>query len=361
MANPAPARPVPGPAAPHGLQKIWQTRGLAAWALWPLSRLYAALAALRRGLYRAGVFAAEHPGCPVIVVGNVIAGGAGKTPVVIALVQYLQARGLRVGVISRGHGRSTRDCRAVLPGSPASEVGDEPALIARRICAGGDGTVPGVPGVPIFVATRRVAAARALLAAHPQTDVLVCDDGLQHLALLRDLEICVFNDQGTGNGFLLPAGPLRELWPRAVDFVLHAGARPPGASAAPAFGMRRSLAPCAVRCDGTRLPLAWLQGQPLYALAAVARPGEFFAMLRAAGLTLACTEALPDHYDFKRWKGPPEPHMPVLCTEKDALKLWGLYPGALAVALVLHIDPHFFQALDARLPPGAQCHRYHPA
>lgn len=327
----------------QGLRKIWQRRGLAAWALWPLSQCYAALVALRSALYRAGWLKAEHPGRPVIVVGNVIAGGAGKTPVVIALARHLASRGLRVGVIARGHGRSKHGCRAVLPDSPAHEVGDEAALIARSFSRGG-------PLVPVFVAARRAAAARALLAAHPETEVIVSDDGLQHLALRRDLEVCVFNEQGLGNGFLLPAGPLREAWPRSADFLLHAGGAAPGGSLAPAFGLHRSLAAFALRSDGSQLALARLQGQPLHAVAGVARPDEFFTMLAAQGLTLARTEALPDHYDFARWRKRSQPRLPLICTEKDAVKLWPLHPDALAVPLTLRIAPGFFQALDARLP-----------
>ena len=229
----------------------------------------------------------------------------------------------------------------MLPGSPASEVGDEPALIARSFA--------GDAAVPVFVAPRRITAARALLAAHPGTDVIVCDDGLQHLALQRDLEICIFNDQGLGNGCLLPAGPLREPWPRRVDFVLHAGSAAPAGTQAPAFGLQRRLAPHALRGDGSQVPLANLRGQPLHALAAVARPGDFFAMLRAEGLALAHTEALPDHYDFNSWQRPSDKRLMVICTEKDAVKLWALHPDALAVPLALHIDPRFFDALDARL------------
>lgn len=342
-ATPPPARPPTGRAtAEQGLQQVWRKRGWVARALWPAALLYGTLVALRRTLYRTGLLRSEHPGRPVIVVGNVIAGGAGKTPVVIALVKHLQAQGLQVGVISRGYGRSTQDCRAVLPGSPASEVGDEPALIARSFA--------GDAAVPVFVAPRRIAAARALLAAHPGTDVIVCDDGLQHLALKRDLEICIFNDQGVGNGWLLPAGPLREPWPRRVDFVLHAGTTPPVGTTAPAFGLQRRLAPWAVRSDGSQVPLAQLRGQPLHALAAVARPDDFFAMLRSEGLTLAHTEALSDHYDFNSWKRPLDARKPVICTEKDAVKLWALHPEALAVPLAVQIDPRFFAALDTKLP-----------
>ena len=300
--------------------------------------MYGALVALRRWLYRRGWLRSEHPGRPVIVVGNVIAGGAGKTPVVIALVKHLQARGLRPGVISRGYGRSTQDCRAVQPDSPASEVGDEPALIARSVAGGGT--------VPVLVAPRRIIAARALLTAHPDTDVIVCDDGLQHLALRRDLEICIFNDQGIGNGFLLPAGPLREPWPRPVDMVLHAGSAPPRGTTGLAFAVQRNLAPYALQSDGRQVPLARLQGQPLHAVAAVARPAEFFAMLRTQGLTLEHTEALPDHYDFDSWQRISDKRLRLVCTEKDAVKLWTRHPDALAVPLATQLDPRFFVALD---------------
>lgn len=345
MAAPGPQPPSPPPSAARGeaghpasgLQKIWQTRGPAAWALWPVSLVYRALVGVRRALYRIGVLKAEHPGCPVIVVGNVIAGGAGKTPVVIALVRHLQGLGLHPGVISRGYGRSTTDCRAVTPDSPAQEVGDEPALIARSC------------GVPVFVAQHRITAARALQAAHPHADVIVCDDGLQHLALVRDLEVCIFNEQGVGNGFLLPAGPLREPWPRAVDFVLHAGELPPGSDPAHAYSLQRRLAPFALRADGTQVPLSELQGQPLHAVAAVARPEVFFAMLQAKDLQLASAEALPDHYNFDSWNGPSDKRHLLICTEKDAVKLWQHHPGALAVPLQLEIDPAFFAALDVRL------------
>lgn len=320
------------------LQAVWQRRGIAACALWPLSLIYRTLVAVRRRLYQARILKAEHPGRPVIVVGNVIAGGAGKTPVVMAVVQHLQGLGLRPGVISRGYGRNTNDCRAVKPDSPPSSVGDEPALIARHC----DNT-------PVFVAPRRITAARALLAAHPETDVLVCDDGLQHLALARDLEICVFNAQGAGNGFLLPAGPLREPWPRAVDFVLHAEGARPAPDHAAAYGMHRSLAPYALRQDGTRVPLQDLHGVPLYAVAAIARPEDFFGMLRAQALNLEQTQALPDHYDFDSWTRLPEGRHTLICTEKDAVKLWPRFPQALAVPLQLQIQPAFFAALNARL------------
>lgn len=318
------------------LRRAWQHRGALARLLWPLAQLHGALVRLRRWLYAHHWLASERLPVPVIVIGNVVAGGSGKTPIAIALAQHLRANGWHPGVISRGYGRAMDDCRAVLPGSTAAEVGDEPLLIARRV------------RVPVFVAPRRADAGRALLAAHPATDILLCDDGLQHLALARDLELCVFNEEGAGNGWLLPAGPLREPWPRPVDALLYRGSRPPGGGAA-AFAVARTLAPEAVDAAGQRTALAALRGEPLHALAAIARPEDFFALLHHAGLQPQHQEALPDHYDFDGWKRPPDKRWRLICTEKDAVKLWPRHPDALAAVLQLAIDPAFFAWLDARL------------
>jgi tetraacyldisaccharide 4'-kinase len=328
-----------GARVEQALLRAWRTRGALAWLLWPLSLLYGLLNSLRSQLYRRGLLATQRVAVPVVVVGNVVAGGAGKTPIVMALAQHWTARGVRVGVVARGYGRTTPpgtpDCREVRPDSPPAEVGDEPALV-RRSCQ-----------VPVFVARQRFAAAQALLAAYPDTQLILCDDGLQHHALHRDVEICVFDDRGTGNGFLLPAGPLREPWPRPVDLVLHSGAHPAFAG----YRARRTLADYALTADGHRVPLASLQGTPLRALAAIAQPDNFFTMLRAAGLTLAATEALPDHYDFNSYPRPPDKRQRLICTEKDAVKLWPHQPDALAVPLQLHIDPGFLAALEQRVAP----------
>ena len=315
------------------MQDAWLQRGVLARLLWPLSLLYGGLAALRRTLYRLGALRTEDAGVPVVIVGNVIAGGSGKTPVVMAIVRHLEARGLRVGVVSRGYGRRTQDCREVLDDSAPDEVGDEPALIRRST------------GAPVFVARRRIEAARALLARHPATQVIVSDDGLQHLALARDVEICVFDDRGIGNGWLLPAGLLREPWPRSCDLVIHTGDQPAFAG----FRARRMLAEHAVRCDGTRVPLASLAGASLIAVAAIAKPEGFFGMLRARGVVPAQCIALPDHDDFSQWSPPADTGPIVLCTEKDAVKLWRKAPAALAVPLVFEPEPAFFAALDAKL------------
>lgn len=318
------------------LTKAWTHRGLLAWLLWPTALLFGALAALRRMLYRAGWFRVGRVKALVIVVGNVVVGGSGKTPVVMTLVRHLQARGLHVGVISRGYGRQANDCQEVLQDSAISEVGDEPALIQRTTAA------------PVFVAARRFDAARSLLAHYPQTQVIVSDDGLQHLGLHRDLEICVFDDRGAGNGFLMPAGPLREPWPRAIDLVLHTGSHPAFAG----FTAQRILARYALRADGSQVALtdlAQAATKPLLAMAAIARPENFFAMLRAQGLRLERTVALPDHYDFSSYIPNEYKNYTVICTEKDAIKLWHKQPNALAIPLVFTPEPAFMERLDARL------------
>lgn len=315
------------------LQQAWLQRGVTARLLWPLSLLFGALAALRRTLFRTGVLKTERVRVPVIVVGNVVAGGSGKTPVVMAIVRQLQAQGTRAGVVSRGYGRKTDDCREVLDGADPREVGDEPALIRHSTNA------------PVFVARRRIEAARALLDRYPNTRVIVSDDGLQHLALERDIEICVFDDRGVGNGWLLPAGPLREHWPRPCDLVIHTGQRP----AFEGFTADKTLADHALRRDGTQVLLESLAGRKLIAVAAIAKPEAFFQMLRDRSLALEQCIALPDHHDFEDFAFPMDGGHTLLCTEKDAVKLWRKAPEALAVPLVFEPSSAFFTALDAKL------------
>ena len=314
----------------------WNQRGVLALLLWPVSIIFGALTALRRGLYRVGILKIERVGVPVVVVGNVVAGGAGKTPVVIALVNHLRTRGLKAGVVSRGYGRKGLDCREVIEGSLASDVGDEPILIKQKT------------GVPVYVAAARIEAARALLSRHTDVDILVCDDGLQHYGMHRDIEICVFDERGIGNGFLLPAGPLREPWRRRTDLVLSSAKSRP----ANGFAMRRALATHASRADGQLIALENLRdankrlGTQLFAVAGIARPEAFFDMLRAVGLPLACTRALPDHADFEGTEWPAAENHILLCTEKDAMKLWHWRPDALAVPLLLQLEPAFWEAFD---------------
>ncbi|MDO9277112.1 MAG: tetraacyldisaccharide 4'-kinase [Polaromonas sp.] len=335
------------------LQSAWMRRGPLACLLWPLAQLHAGAVVLRRWLYQQGILKSWRAGVPVIVIGNVVAGGAGKTPLVMALVQHLQAAGRLAGVVSRGHGRQGDGCLEVLPQLPASLCGDEPLLIRQRT------------GAPVFVARRRIDAVRALLAAHPRTDLIICDDGLQHHALQRNLNIAVFDERGVGNGWLLPAGPLREAWPPTdrlqqrsgpqavapIDLLLHTGQT----AAFAGFQSRRALADNAIAADGTLVPLDSLKGEALVAVAAIASPEAFFSMLRQRGLTLARCVPMPDHDNLDAaplWQ-PGQTSQRVLCTEKDAVKLFARYPDAgqqlLAVPLVFTPEPGFLNAFDARL------------
>ncbi len=352
-------------------QTIWlqaaQRRGAWACLLWPLSLFYRALIAFRRGMYARGWLASHQLDVPVIVVGNVVVGGAGKTPATLALVSHLQARGWRPGVISRGHGRLGDDLVHVEPDTAAAHAGDEPLLIRQRT------------GAPVCVARRRVEAARALLKVHPEVNLLVCDDGMQHLALRRDLTVAVFDDRGVGNGWLLPAGLLREPWPLASgapgrpDLVLRqsraglASLDLPPLPGAPIFNAARQLAASAVGSDGKSCTLDRLQQQPLTAVAGIARPDVFFDMLRERGLILAQCVVLPDHAGDSDYADVIRTaRHPLICTEKDAVKLFPMLkalgsPQAWAAPLELVPDPAFFEAVDARLPRLSSRHGHQTA
>jgi tetraacyldisaccharide 4'-kinase len=311
--------------------------------LLPISWLFAGLVNIRRALYRHSFYKQETLPVPVIVVGNVMVGGVGKTPITMALVNHLKAQGLRVGVLSRGYGRKTSSTLAVSPKSNSLSVGDEPLLIARS-CQ-----------VPVFVGNSRVDAGRALLSLHPDVQVLVCDDGLQHWHLARDLELCVFDERGVGNGHLLPAGPLREAWPRKPLQHATSGHDVPcwvlktsGEANANEFAVHRQLADYAVQADGTQRSLASWWDTPVQALAGIAKPEKFFAMLRQQGLNVAHAQALPDHADLQDLyidtaQGD------VLCTEKDAVKLWIQHPQAWAVPLQTTLSQELLAAIDLHL------------
>lgn len=294
------------------LTRAWLTRGPLALALWPVSLLFRLLAALRVAAFRLGLKKAERLPVPVIVVGNIFIGGTGKTPLTIWLVQQLREAGLHPGVISRGHGGAGAAPQEVLPDSSARSVGDEPLLIAARAAC------------PVVVGRRRAAAGRHLLALHPEVDVLVTDDGLQHYGLARDVEIVLFDGRGVGNGFTLPAGPLREAPSRRRDFtVVNVPVLGPELAAAVGGApWRMQLAgDHAERLTDAaeRLPLADFAGKRILAAAGIGNPGRFFALLRASGLGF--TElALPDHHDFLDDPFRAVEADVILVTEKDAVK-----------------------------------------
>ncbi len=316
--------------------------------LWPLSQVYRLLAFSHKAMYKIGVFKTHKVSVPVVVVGNIVTGGGGKTPTVIALMQHLQAQNIKVGVISRGYGRISTACLEVKPDSALSDVGDEPAVLLLACSA------------PIFVATSRFEAASTLLKTYPNTQVIISDDGLQHHAMQHDIAITVFDDRGIGNGMLLPAGPLRESTVKSHNsLVLHTGntAVKLANTAAPQFTARRAIASYSLRSDGGKVHFDGLKtaAKPLLALAGIANPEAFFAMLRHAGLNLAETLALPDHYNFdsvlgNKYAGYSQKYT-VLCTVKDAVKLWQIDPEVLAVPLDFSPEPAFFAAFDAMLKP----------
>ena len=282
--------------------------------LWLLSWLYAGAMALRRQLYAWGILKSTRLPVPVMVVGNLIVGGAGKTPLTRAVARQLRDAGWKPGIISRGYGRQIPGVRAVGVGDSPRYVGDEPLLYADD-------------GLPVFVGEKRVDAARALLVANPGVNVLIADDGLQHYALARDVEIVVFDRRGIGNGALLPAGPLRESparlnEPSVKAQVWQAGAVPAAAcvaSGVPAYRMTLEAGEIyAINNRHHRQPLSALAGKTVCAIAGIGHPERFFAMLRDHGLVVE-EYPFPDHHVFKRGDLPTS-SLPVLMTEKDAVK-----------------------------------------
>lgn len=302
------------PTLTDRLQAQWLTGGLLSVALLPLSTLYRGLLALRALAYRLGLKRTGTLPVPVIVVGNWIVGGAGKTPTTLALLALLHARGLKAGVISRGYGRVGDGIHHVTRQSTAREAGDEPLLIHLR------------SGVPVAVGRDRVGAARALLDAHPDLDLLVSDDGLQHWRLPRALSLLVFDERGVGNGRLLPAGPLRQPPAPLSPTELVVYNAPSASTPLAGFVGERRLSgavPLAAWWAGTAASLAVLDAlrdRPgLLAAAGIARPQRFFDMLAARGLHVD-TLPLPDHADFTTLPWPADVAGVVL-TEKDAIKL----------------------------------------
>jgi len=340
------------------LLKIWSRRGGLSTLLLPLSWLYGLLSA-RRLRARAGT--AWKAPVPVVVVGNILVGGTGKTPVTIAVCQALQARGWHPGVVSRGYGAAVGPApRLSDGGGGADRLGDEPALIHAAT------------GAPVAVHPRRALAAAALLAAHPDVDVLVADDGLQHTALARDLEIIVQDGRGVGNGRLLPAGPLREppaRLARADWLVTHLAPDEPMPPSTASIGSGDTPRTVVMRlrpegathlASGRDLPWdAWRAEQgaaPCSAAAGIGRPERFFAMLRAAGVTLSRTLRVPDHRTIPADALRGLPPGPVLITPKDAVKCAAPHdPRLWAVrAAPAFSDPGWPDALDQALRTAAR-------
>ncbi|HIV70623.1 MAG TPA: tetraacyldisaccharide 4'-kinase [Candidatus Aquabacterium excrementipullorum] len=347
------------------LTRQWLRRGLAARLLWPGHALMQGLIALRRMAYARGWKVSRALPVPVIVVGNRVVGGAGKTPTVLALVRHLRAQGWQPGVLSRGYGRQTSGTQAIIldagteEGLDARQVGDECWLIWRHTSA------------PMGIASRRHDAGQVLLKAHPEIDILVCDDGLQHWPLARQIEIVVFDERGQGNGWLLPAGLLREPinsppGPGCTEapLVLYNAAKP--STRQSGHLALKALAPLQRWQDwwdgspppsqGPRVPEVLRQAGPaeLWAVAGIAQPQRFFKPLRHLGLNFTpCPRPDHDRLDPLPW---PETAKHVVLTEKDAVKLSperlaAQRPGTQVWVAALDFQPEkaFWQELDRRL------------
>ena len=295
------------------MNRIWQKRGLAAVLLLPAAFLFAAIVSLRRLAYRAGILRSIVLRVPVIVVGNLAAGGAGKTPLVLALVRELAARGRHPGIVSRGYGGNFRGVHKVEEGDSAELVGDEPLLLKRRAAC------------PVFVGSDRVTAAQALLAAYPECDVIVSDDGLQHYRLARDVEIAVIDRRMLANYWMQPAGPFREPVARLakVDAIVRNGAVDISVHGVPTFDMRLVGERFVRLDDATQVcGAADFADQWLHAVAGIGEPQRFFEHLAALGLSCD-SHAFPDHHRYTAadlgFTG-----NAILTTEKDGVKLRGL-------------------------------------
>jgi tetraacyldisaccharide 4'-kinase len=304
-----PSRPVRS-----GLEEMWYSARRPLWLI-PLSALYGFLMSLRGLLYRLGLRHRVKVGVPVVVVGNLTVGGTGKTPLVAWLASKLAEVGLKVAIVSRGYGGRARGVTRVTVHSRPSEVGDEPLLLARRAQA------------TVFIGRDRVAAAKVAVADH--ADLVLCDDGLQHLALVRNCEIAVVDGQrGFGNGCLLPRGPLRESPRRLrrVNAVVINGAPTAPGFQLPGFVKHTLFSMHMIPGDarpvagqGALRSLASFRGAGVHAVAAIGNPQRFFDMLRAAGLTVY-EHPMPDHHPFKPGDLNFGDDLPVLMTEKDAVK-----------------------------------------
>ncbi|MDE2306584.1 MAG: tetraacyldisaccharide 4'-kinase [Gammaproteobacteria bacterium] len=285
------------------LNRSWYGPAPRPWLV-PLEGLFGALSAGRRIAYRRGWFASARVAAPVVVVGNLTVGGAGKTPLVDWLARRLAAAGWRPGIATRGYRGRSKAARLVQATDLAAVVGDEPVLLARR------------SGRPVAVARERAAAARLLLASG--CDLVICDDGLQHYALAREVEIAVIDgERRFGNGHLLPAGPLREPAGRLaqVDAVVVNGGEPRRGELA----MRLEAEHAVPLAGGAPRPLAAFAGKPVHAVAGIGHPQRFFAMLRAAGIE-PIEHPLDDHAPIGGALQRLTDRIPVLMTEKDAVK-----------------------------------------
>jgi tetraacyldisaccharide 4'-kinase len=285
----------------------YRRRGAVAWLLWPASLLFGLVAAARRCLYRMRLLPSAHPGVPVIVVGNLTVGGSGKTPLALWIAEFLKEKGWAPAIVSRGYGGSAGVPRAATVADDPREVGDEPIMLSRR------------SGCPVWIGADRLAVIEALRRQHPEVDVLILDDGLQHYRLRRDVEIAVADSRGFGNGLLLPAGPLREppRRLRSVDAVVSHG------SAVKGYAMKLHGETVHRITDAReRRPVQSFRGQKVHAVAGIGDPNRFFLHLTRLGVRVV-PHPFADHHPLIAEELQFGDEAPVMMTEKDAVKLRG--------------------------------------
>jgi len=330
----------------------WRQRSLCAALLLPSAALFRGLAALRRGLYRHDILRCEQLPVPVIVVGNIAVGGSGKTPAALWLVEELQKAGWRPGIVSRGYGgrAAAGDTPHLVATDPNPDVhGDEPVLLARE------------SGCPVAVGRDRPAAARALLAVHPECDVIVSDDGMQHYRLARTVEIAVVDERTLGNCWPLPSGPLREPLARLAeaDLILAHGELSPHLQAAAGAVPVASMRLVGERFRSLARPTEWrgaeaFAGKKVHALAGIGQPQRFFDQLTAMGLDII-PHPFPDHYRYRAADFDSAPGETWLMTSKDAVKCVALaLPDAWELPVRAIIDAGAIAPVLEKLDDGRQ-------
>lgn len=318
-------------------QQQWYKIGIWHVVLIPISFVFWFLSSIRCWFYQVGIFKSSKLSVPVIVIGNISVGGTGKTPLVIAVVEYLQKQGFHPGIISRGYGGAGDTIAHVTAESNPVLVGDEPVLMAGRLSC------------PVWVGRRRSVVANKLLQANPKCDVIVSDDGLQHYQLARDIEVAVVDGmRGLGNAMLLPAGPLRESAARLdkVDAVVING----DGSDLHGFLMKTEGAKFRnLRNKNLYLNAAEFRHQKLHALAGIGNPEKFFSYLEKMDLEFA-RHIYPDHYQFSPEDMTMVSDGQVIMTEKDAVKCMAFAPeNAWYLPINAVLDESFFQLLMMKL------------
>jgi len=333
-------------ASPKNWAERWYQGHLLFALLIPLAWLFMAVAGLRRLAYRWGGLRAWRAPVPVIVVGNISVGGTGKTPLTLALVEQLRQHGWRPGIVSRGYGgKGAQYPQRVEADACASKVGDEPLLLARRSQA------------PVVIDPLRARGVQHLLATS-DCNVVICDDGLQHYALARDIEIAVVDGQrGFGSAWRLPAGPMREALARleTVDFVVVNG--PWRASGdAPASAITLSLQAAPWQPVGVNPSLPVPTAGHVHAVAGIGHPPRFFALLAEQGFQ-PIPHAFPDHHAYSAEDLQFSPPAPVVMTEKDAVKCAEIAPpNSWYVPVQAILPDSFWQALTQRLATWRKPH-----